>query len=318
MLKQLRQTLINNIWVKFHNENAQIKLIVEGLHQRGIENIYLDHFAIIDLPGPNSGIDQLSQIFSAIGYIVQGRDYLAAKQNDFLWLTEVDSKHAHAKDVLPQVVVADFRLDEMPIEIKKIIEKYAQQVPPSPLAKIQNLVGKTFLNNFHAAKELSDLIENYLQGRDWHLPLKSEFLQVKEFNELLAWVLVFGRRPNHFTLSIHLLNKFNNLFEFHTFIENNLHLELNAEGGKIKGNAHVGIEQGATQSPKQEIKFADGKMEIATPFVEFVWRFPHHASTTPIYWEDYFTGFIPQHADNVIESLYTSKQKIKFGFLTTA
>src|SRR5689334_4890129 len=142
MLKQLRHTIVKNLLVKFHNETPQLKLIESKLAQRDIVTIPLDHFALIDLPGPHTGISQLSQIFSCIGYLVQGRDYLPDKQNDFLWLTEIDSKNTKAQHVLPQVVVADFRLDEMPTNIRDIIYKYSKQSPPSPLHDIQKLVGR--------------------------------------------------------------------------------------------------------------------------------------------------------------------------------
>ena len=77
------------------------------------------------------------------------------------------------------------------------------------------------------------------------------------------------------------------------------------QNGKIKGNASIGIEQGSTDGLRQIVKLADGQIEIPTGFVEFVWRYPKHPSQPkPALWNDFFTGFIAQHANNVIESLY--------------
>lgn len=135
MLKQLRKNIINSLWNKYRTQSSQFQLIETHLNRKGIEEIFLDHFAIIDLPGPHSGIPYLRDIFLTLGYNVRGHDYLPDKQNDFCWLAEEDSDNHFACDVLPQVVVADFRLEAFPPEIKKIIEKYANLAAVSPLKK---------------------------------------------------------------------------------------------------------------------------------------------------------------------------------------
>jgi hypothetical protein len=135
-----------------------------------------------------------------------------------------------------------------------------------------------------------------------------EFTAVHEFNELLGWVLIFGRKPNHFTLSIHLLDYFENLNDFIQFITDEVKLTLNKEGGLIKGGKTVGIAQGSTQGQSLTVSLLDGNITIPTGFVEFVWRYPHASLPSnphkPRLWRDYFTGFVAQHADHVIESLY--------------
>lgn len=304
MLKSLRQRVIKSLWQHHRDHSLQVKKIATALTKKNIENLFLDHFAIIDLPGPNTGISHLSAIFSAIGYREKGRDYLADKQNDFLWMAECDSNDRVASDVLPQIVVADFRLDEMPSEIKKIITKYAHQAPSSPLNQIQKLAQRVVEQDIHAEQQLHDMLINYFQGRDWPLPTHNEFCAVQEFNELLAWVLIFGRRPNHFSLSVHLFNHFANLAEFHQFIEEDVQLPLNREGGIIKGGKTSGIAQGSTIGIPHIVKLADGNIELPAEFVEFVWRYPRMRGHQPLLWQDYFTDFVAQHADRVIESLY--------------
>ena len=79
----------------------------------------------MDLPGENSGIDNLFQVFSCFWYISQGRDSLLNKQNRFMWLTEHNSLGKIAEQALPQVVIADFLLSDIPDEISKIILKYS-------------------------------------------------------------------------------------------------------------------------------------------------------------------------------------------------
>ncbi len=312
MLKQFRRKIIHHLWDHYRESTAQVKQIENQLTQKGISPLILDHFAIIDLPGPNTGIPHLKELFSTIGYVEQGKDYLPEKQNDFLWMAEIDSAHRPAKNVLPQVVVADFRLEELPHEIKRIIEKYSRLAKASPLNELKHFLPQLISGDAAIAHSLHDRLMGYLSGRDWPLPTLSEFRTVQEFNELLSWVLIFGRRPNHFTLSIHLLDHFKSLDDFHRFITDEVQLKLNLEGGIIKGGKMTGIAQGSTVGIKQIVSLHDGTIEIPTGFVEFVWRYERDTADIvhkqkPLLWSDYFTGFIAHHADNVIESLYVSK-----------
>ncbi|EKD72011.1 MAG: hypothetical protein ACD_46C00032G0002 [uncultured bacterium] len=302
MLSQIRQHIIKNLWERYHVTTPHIKIIEEALARKNISPLALDHFAIIDLPGLHSGIPQLKDIFTLLGYETRGQGYLPDKQNDFVWLAEKNSAQQLADQVLPQVVVADFRLHELPSEIKKIIEKYAQQTQHSPQEEIRDFL--TSLNDANVSKKIIDIILNYFCGRDWPLPTINEFRAVQEFNELLAWVLIFGRRPNHFTISVHLHPYFNDLEHFNEFIKTEAKLALNPDGGIIKGGKHTGIAQSSTLGISETVSLADGNIDIPTGFVEFVWRYSN-VSNKPNLWSDYFTGFIATHANHVIESLYT-------------
>jgi hypothetical protein len=303
MLKEYRQKIVNNLWQRYRETSSQLQVLEPALHKRGIDRIYLDHFAVIDLPGPNTGIYHMKQIFSNMGYIERGKDYLAEKQNDFLWMTEEDSLFSDVKEVLPQAVIADFRSEELPHEVQEIIEKYARLALPTPVFNIKKLAEHIIRGDKVAGEVLNSICKRYFNGRDWPLPTVNEYLQVKEFNELLAWVLVFGRKPNHFTLSVHLMGGFDSIEDFATFVRDEAQLPLNTEGSLIKGGPDYGIAQGATQGIVQKHRLSDGEIEIAGDFVEFVWRFPVNEQKTQL-WTDYFTGFVAKFADRVIESLY--------------
>lgn len=302
MSKLIRQSVVHELWQQWRDQSPEVRQIAAGLQQRGCPPFVLDHFAVIDLPSTRSGMTELCQIFSTIGFQERGRGYLPDKQNDFLWLAEEDSAHCNAKDALPQIVVADFRLDEMPPEVKRIIEKYAMLTSNSPLADIRRLLEQ---KNANTTAAITQRICDYLTtGRDWPLPTVSDFSTVQSFNELLAWVLVFGRKPNHFTISVHLLPGFSDLADFNHFIEHDMQLSLNSDGGIIKGKKESGISQSSTKGVLRKIKLADGEVDLPTDFIEFVWRHPV-SSNPPVKWDDYFTGFVAQHADYVIESLYS-------------
>jgi hypothetical protein len=286
--------LIHHLWEGYQGSLKDVSMLVSSLKVAGVNSVILDHFAVIDLPSKNSGIPVLSALFSELGYEFQGQSYLADKQNDFLWMAAPHSKGMLAHEVLPQVVVADFRLDELPFEVKIIIEKYAALVPDPPLKQLRRLKEDDLLN----------CLLNYFSGRDWPLPTVAEFRTVREANELLAWVLLFGRLPNHFGLSVHLTNCFNTLEEFIQFAQEEVGLTFNTQGGVIKGTPAGGIIQGSTMGKPSLVKLADEEDWVPERFVEFVWRYPHKTSQNPVLWDDYFTGFIANQADNVIESVY--------------
>lgn len=305
MLSDIRNKIIHTLWSRYRAQSSQMQAIENGLTTLGCPPIVLDHLAIIDLPGPHSGIPVLRDLFSLIGFTSRGSGYLPDKQNDFHWLAEADCDNQPAHAVLPQVVVADFRLSDMPQAVANIITKYAAHATPVPFDKLRALAATP---DDHATSELIHWINHYLTGRDWPLPTQQEFETVHAFNELLAWVLVFGRRPNHFTVSVHLLEKFNDLNAFLRFIESDLMLALNQEGGLIKGNHTTGIMQGSTAGLTHPIALADHPVMLTDGFVEFVWRLPQQPSMhSPPRWNDYFTGFVADHANVVIESLLANR-----------
>lgn len=285
-MKSLRVALVNLLWQQFRQDSVQIPRIESALQ---CQSLPLDHFAIIDLPGPHSGKSTLIQLFEQLGFTLRGEDYLPEKQNPFAWLAAADIEQELATVALPQVVVADFRLDELPIEIRTIISHYSAQASPVPLIDL----GDPFATLTRLGQ--------YFRGRDWPAPTLHEFQTVKAFNELLAWVLVLGRRPNHFTLSVHLMKTFSSLTAFNDFMIDTVKLPLNIEGGIIKGNKEAGIAQSSTIGHPTTIQLADGVIQLPADFMEFVWRYSDKQQ--PTYWGDYFPNFIAAQANYVIESL---------------
>ncbi|ETO05098.1 hypothetical protein RFI_32299 [Reticulomyxa filosa] len=94
-------------------------------HISNNNQLYLDHFAIIDLPSENSGKNNLEKIIKKLGFITAGHGYIAEKQNPFLWMRDKNHLDKNPKSCLPQVVLADFRLNELSTKLRLIVEKYA-------------------------------------------------------------------------------------------------------------------------------------------------------------------------------------------------
>ena len=302
----VRRQLTNHLWKQYKDQVNHASIIDKVLTKLTGEDLILDHFAIIDLPSQTTGLNSLCEIFSSIGYIVQGQGYLAEKKNEFVWLREADAQEKPVGNVLPQVVVADFWVDEMPTNIRRIIEKSTKEIKHEFLPEIQNLSRKSYLGDQKSAHELVELLIKYFE-RDRPLPTIKDFKEVREYNELLSWVLVFGRHPNHFGLSVHFLNKFESLKAFNSFIEDEMNITLNKIGGYIKGTKEQGLEQSSTNGEEILLQLADGPIHIPDRFVEFVWRHPKNEYKNPQKWHHYFTGFITQNAEGIVESVYRDK-----------
>lgn len=304
-LNQVRLKLIEHLWEGYKNEVPHARIISDHLQKHFIKKIPQDHFAIIDLPSEYSGIEPLKKIFEVLGFRERGRDYLPLKQNAFLWMAETESTERTIEEALPQVVLADFRMDELPLSIQNIISKYSIQIKPSPLKEIEILAKKIQEGSLESFHHLVQLLKEYLNKREWSLPTVADFEAVNEVNELLAWTLVFGRMPNHFTFQIHRIAPFVSLSEFNQYIMNNLHIKLNCSEGVIKGSEQAGLEQSSTLGEMIEVTLADGVVSIPNRFVEFIWRYPIQPNQKPQYWKDYFNDFVATHANGVIESLYS-------------
>src|SRR3990167_9980057 len=179
------KSVVEALWQRYREITPQIQLLEAKLHERGAGTLVLDHFAMIDLPGPHTGISVMQELFSALNYSVQGHGYLPEKQNPFCWMAVRDCAYLPAHQVLPQAVVADFRLEALPIKIKKIVEKYVKYTSPAPITHIK----QALLQNDSA--RVSHLFVEYFYQRAWPLPTVQEFQMVRAWNELLAWVLVF-------------------------------------------------------------------------------------------------------------------------------
>lgn len=299
-LKQTQTAVVETLWQLFTERFTYLAKIFALFSSK----ITLDHLAIIDLPSQHTGINTLNQLFAALNYLPQGRDYLPDKQNEFMWLTPAENFQLKASESLPQIVIADFQIEALPIPIRDIIYKYTLHIKPFPWLMFHNLCGRMYKGDHTARLELTKFIATYCQRRDWPLPTAKEFYSVKEANELLAWVLIFGRQPNHFGISVHLVEKFSSLVEFNHWIKTHA-IELNQQQGEIKGTKEKGIAQSATVGQRIKLQLEDGIIALPGPFIEFVWRFSEKSH--PEYWSDYFTGFIGNQANYVIESVYESK-----------
>ncbi|WGL61506.1 DUF1338 family protein [Pigmentibacter sp. JX0631] len=301
LLENVRSKINCKLWEEFKTNNEDACKIHNFLSIISNSKITFDHYALIDIPGPNTGMDNLFQVYSCLGYLSQGRERLIEKQNRFMWLAECTALGKQAIEAPPQVVISDFVLSEFPDEIRKIVLKYSELTPELNIELFQKLCGKTFLGDETAAQELVKITCDYL-NKDWPLLTLKEYNTVNEFNELLSWALVFGRVPNHYTFNISLLNAFDSLSNFVEYFQKNLNIELNISPSIIKGSKNDLLEQCSTKGKLIKTQLIDGEVIVPSAFIEFTWRYP--LVQNPEKWEEYFTGFVTNNANHVIESVY--------------
>lgn len=301
LLENVRSMINTFLWEEFKSKHEDAEKIYSTLSLISNKKITFDHYALIDIPGPNTGMDNLFQVYSCLGYISQGCEKLIEKQNRFMWLAESTALGKKAIDAPPQVVISDFVLSEFPHEIANIVLKYSELTPKLNIELFQKLCGKTFLGDELAAKELIKLTCSYI-NKDWPLLTLKEYNMVNEYNELLSWALLFGRVPNHYTININLLNVFDSLQNFVQWFQNNLSFEFNSLPTIIKGSKNEMLEQCSTKGKLQKVQLIDGEVTVPSAFIEFTWRYP--LVQNPDKWEEYFTGFVSGNANHVIESVY--------------
>lgn len=282
----LSKSIISQLW------NRYVSSINSFPHININPYIVFDHIAILDLGAPFSNRSTLSDIFMEIGFNINGSGYLDEKKNNFLWMSHNTCKGISCYDAIPQIVLGDFRLQELSSNVQNIIEKYATQQTPFDFKSLKNLISD---KNIYLA---SNLICNYLCSRQWPMITPEEYQTVKKENALLAWLLLFGREVNHFGIDIQLSTNYKSLHDFN----DSIYSILNTSNGSIKGNKSCMIEQSSSLGAITDFNTTHGIITCRGPFLEFVWR--HSETSTPKLWEDYYRGFIPKNADKIIESVY--------------
>jgi hypothetical protein len=244
----------------------------------------------------------LKQIFSRIGFVLQGSGYLPDKVNDFIWMMPRENIEKMAKDSLPQVVLADFRINLLSLEAQKIIQKVVCNMTPFDFELFDEYLVELQKGNAGSINSIVDMVYDYINLPPQIFPTLAEYNYIKHENPLIAWTMLLGRKVNHFGVSLHLKDDVQNLQSYIHNLNLKYQVELNNLGGVIKGSRSLGIEQSSTVGEKLMVTLDGQNVEVRDCFLEFVWRFS--AKENPMLWSDYFTGFIPYNANSVIESLY--------------
>ena len=295
-MNELRLRLIKALW---NNYCGHISLMPNILSSG---DIVLDHLAIIDLKSNASGINTMTEIFKALEFEVMGSGYLPSKQNNFIWMGHKPSFELKPLNALPQIVLADFENQHLSPSVKAIVERCSHFIKPFDLNQLHKLIAEIKQGDTGHIQNIINMIITYITIIDWPVITVEDYKIVYEQNQLLAWVLLFGKRINHFGLGIYTLDKYQNLGEFVDYLSRK-NIPLNYSDAKfIQGNKDCGIEQCSTIGNETIVNLYNGFTTAKSSFIEFVWR--HALVKSPNKLRDYFCGFVANNADYVIESIY--------------
>ncbi|MCS6837925.1 MAG: DUF1338 domain-containing protein [Bdellovibrionaceae bacterium] len=257
------EEIMQKMWQDYIAFNPQAKRIYELFLREG-ERVVNDHIALRTFRRGPLGIDLLARPFRAFGYEPQGEYFFQEKK--------LYARHYEApNDEWPKIFISELLVDQLSHGAQEIIDRLVSQV------------SSTFL----AREDLP------WAGRPWNITL-SEYERLAQESEYAAWVAVHGFRPNHFTVSVNHLIKYNSIEKVNELLIRNGFV-LNQQGGAVKGSPQVYLEQSSTMAEKTIMTFVDGKKEVPACYYEFAKRYPLPNGKL-------YQGFVEKSADKIFES----------------
>jgi len=148
----------------------------------------------------------------------------------------------------------------------------------------------------------------------WRIPTWEDYKKLQNISEYAAWVIYNRYYLNHYTISVHNLEKgYSDLEEFNAFVTS-IGVKLSDAGGYIKKSKDGLLLQSATISEMREATFAEGEKHlIPGSYVEFAERriLPdyQHLSLNQIKRNHRREGFETANADKIFESTFSSQTK---------
>ncbi len=257
------ENLLQEMWLDYCAINPDALKIYNLLIQQE-DNVTNDHIALRTFNHPRLGIKTLARQFIDFGYIENGEYEFVEKK-----LFAQHFEHPNKK--LPKVFISELQLEKVSPYINEQVHLMVQELSDKQIQ----------------SPDFSKI------GRPWSMSYQT-YQKIAQESEYASWVAAYGFRPNHFTVFINDLNKFNDIRQLNEFLKIN-NFKLNSSGGEIKGTPEEHLEQSSTMAAKIQVQFTDGLFEIPGCYYEFAKRYP--LSNGQIY-----QGFIAQSADKIFES----------------
>lgn len=262
------ENLLQKMWTDYCELNPAAKGIYDIFTAEG-EQVINDHIALRTFNHPRLGIESLAQHFKKYGYVEKGEYFFEEKK---LYAKHYD----HPNEELPKIFISELELEKMSALIQDTVNKLVEQIPD---ALIQSE-------------------EFVMCGRPWKMT-HALYSELAKQSEYASWVAAYGFRPNHFTININKLKKFNDIKKLNEFVKSKGY-QLNASGGEIKGTPADYLEQSSTMASEIPVKFDDGTFNIPGCYYEFAKRYPQANGKL-------YQGFVAKSADKIFES--TNKLK---------
>ena len=256
--------LFDNLWNKYLTVTPSAKKIHALLGEDNGTDVINDHIALRTFNIDKVNIEKLSQHFLNLGYKACGDYNFEAKK--------LVAKHFEHEDTrLPKVFISELLVEEFSENTQSIIRNMVDQISED-------------------AVSADDFLYS---GTHWQVS-HQEYLALLDESEYAAWMAAWGYVPNHFTVSVNQLTKFETLESVNEKLKE-AGFKLNVSGGEIKGSPEVLLEQSSTMADKSEVAFSDGKVEIPSCFYEFARRYADSSG-------ELYSGFVAASADKIFES----------------
>ncbi len=257
------QNLLQSMWTDYCDMNPAARRIYDLLTKEG-ETVLNDHIALRTFQHPRLGIQSLAKVFLAHGY-VEKTDYVFTEKKLY-------AKHyEHADPTLPKIFISELELEKVSPFVRDTVTSLIEKIP-------QNII---------------DSEKFSMSGRPWDVSF-ALYSKLAEESEYASWVSAYGFRPNHFTVNVNALKKFNDLPTLNQFLMANGYT-LNKSGGLIKGSPSEFLEQSSTMAAEIPVRFTDGTHNIPGCYYEFAKRYPMADGK-------FYQGFVAASADKIFES----------------
>jgi len=254
--------LFDNIWQQYIDVTPSAKNIHQLLGDGN--DIINDHVAYRTFNSAKVNLATLAKHLLSIGYTECGQyDFVAKK---------LTAKHfEHSDNTMPKVFISELRVEEFSIEIQEIIANLVAQLPD----------------------DVSERNDFLYSGQLWNIS-SADYQTLLATSEYAAWLSAWGYRANHFTVSINHLKNYDDIIAVNNTLKAEGYL-LNSNGGEVKGDSEVMLEQSSTLADKAQVTFTDKTMEIPSCFYEFAKRYPLANG-------ELYTGFVAASADKIFDS----------------
>ena len=185
--------LFDRLWEKYRSRVSYVNNY-ETLIQEAGASFFNDHIALRTFcsQNPLAGISSISRIFEALGYRPADCYNFEDKHLNAIYFQ-------HPQPTFPKVFISELRTWELKPSSKHIIhgalKTHRTNLPESFLADLHHLETKSESSR----ESLLDEAVEFFHELPWHLPEKSDLLELNLDSQYAAWVLVHGYNVNHFT-----------------------------------------------------------------------------------------------------------------------
>ena len=261
------------LWQGYTAQNPSAKKVYDLFTGEG-ETVINDHIAFRTFGDKRINIEVLARIFESIGYVAKEEYEFKEKKLRAKHYENPRIKHA------PKIFISELKLNQC--------SNFIQQTVNDALDKIDQ-----------AVFDSKDLI---FKGTIWDNITYNTYHKLREESEYAAWLYVYGFRPNHFTLSINSLKKYNTIEKVNQFLKDNGFI-LNTSRGEIKGSPEILLQESSIMAEIIEVDFLEGKYEIPACYYEFALRYKDANGNL-------YNGFHAMSANKIFESTnYYKKPK---------